>query len=71
MHNSTVSNDTALGHKKSLELYNYHRNLQHKKESLRISRQNQDADLKECTFTPAINHAKVAPDTRNYHTKQV
>jgi hypothetical protein len=72
MHNSNISSaEGGLGHKKSLELYNYHRNLQSKKESLRISRQSQDADLKECTFAPALNHAKVSHDTRNYHTKQV
>lgn len=72
MHNSTISSgEGGLGHKKSLELYNYHRNLQSKKESLRLSRQSQDADLKECTFAPALSHAKVNADTRNYHTKQV
>jgi hypothetical protein len=72
LHSSAISSsEGGLGHKKSLELYNYHRNLQNKKESLRLSRQNDDAGLKECTFAPALNHAKVAPDTRNYHTKQV
>lgn len=28
-------------------------------------------ELKECTFAPVLNHTKVNPDTRNYHTKQV
>jgi hypothetical protein len=45
--------------------------MQNKKESLRLSRQSEDADMKECTFAPNINHAKVSHDTRNYHTKQV
>ena len=61
----------SLGQKKSLELYHFHRQLQNKKESLRVSRQNEDPMMKECTFAPNIARQKVQADSSNYSTKQV
>ena len=76
MNSSKVSSQAefgqlGLGHKKSLQLYGYHRDLQNKKESLRLSRQNADMQLKQCTFAPTLAQPRVQADTRNYHTKQV
>lgn len=43
MNNSKVSMEGGnLGNKKSNQLYNYHKNLQSKKQSLKASRQNED-----------------------------
>jgi hypothetical protein len=39
MFNSNIST-SGVGEKKSLELYNFYKNLQNKKESLKASRQN-------------------------------
>lgn len=47
LNNSKISSvEGNLGHKKSLELYNFHKNLQSKKESLQASRQSEDIKLK-------------------------
>lgn len=65
------SMEGSLGQKKSLELFNHHRNLQSKKESLRVSRQTDDAAVRECTFAPNIAHPHIPTDTSKFHTKQV
>jgi hypothetical protein len=59
----------SLGQKKSMELYNFHRELQNKKESLRVSRQSEDPSMKECTFAPNLNRSKVQTDSSKYATK--
>ena len=61
----------SLGQKKSLELYNFHREMQSKKESLRVSRQSEDSTMKECTFAPNIHRSKVQEDKSKYSTKEV
>ena len=52
--------DSKLGEKKSFELYNYYKSLQSKKESLRVSRQVDDA---QCTFAPNLKKDKVSTAT--------
>lgn len=70
LNNSKFSSiDGSLGQKKSFELYNYHRNLQSKKESLQASRQSDDINLKECTFAPNLNRIKVPTDLSKFNTK--
>ena len=77
-HNRTLGNskmsvgmEAGAGHKKSMELYNYYRSLQSKKESLQASRQLEDPVMKECTFAPNLHHPHINSDPSKFYTKQV